>query len=279
MDETGCTGANLADPEQPVLNASADTIAEQRATTNRVRLKETKFLEMNIAVPHLDEQRRMVAKLDRVAALAEERRRTIDVVERDVQAKVIAGAPYAPIAEVAPLVRRPVEIEPDALYPELGVRSFARGPNLPGLEVGSKNLFEIREGDLLFNIVFAWEGAIAIAQPEDNGRVGSHRFLTCIPEPDSVTAQFLWFYFKTPEGLQKLGEASPGGAGRNRTLGLKRLEIIRVPVPDMAKQRWFDRLQARLRTITDIRAETGIDMDALTPAVLHEVFIGKTRTL
>ena len=88
--------------------------------------------------------------------------------------QIIDGAPYRPMAEVAPLVRRPAEIEPDQRYPELGVRSFGRGtfhkPALDGMSVGSKKLFRIQVGDLLFNIVFAWEGAVAIAQPEDGAR-------------------------------------------------------------------------------------------------------------
>ena len=182
----------------------------------------------------------------------------------------------SPMAEVAPLIRRPVEIQPDGAYPELGVRSFGRGtfhkPVLPGSEVGTKKLFEIAPGDLLFNIVFAWEGAVAIAQPADTGRVGSHRFLTCVPEPATATADFLLFYFQTPEGLQRLGEASPGGAGRNRTLGLKKLETIEVPLPPLETQRWFDRLQAKARQIRDIRAASARDTDALIPALLHQVF-------
>ncbi len=63
--------------------------------------------------------------------------------------------------------------------------------------------------------------------------------------PDQLTANFLWFYLRTMEGLEKLGEASPGGAGRNRTLGLEALSRIQVPVPDYAKQLWFDNLQQK----------------------------------
>ena len=203
-------------------------------STNRVRMKEAKFLKMTVPLPSLDEQRRIVEKLDRVAALVDDRRNAIEAAERETQAlllkafqRAIDGAPLRPMAEVAPLVRRPVEIDLDAAYPELGVRSFGRGtfhkPELPGVEVGNKKLFRICAGDLVFNIVFAWEGAVAVAQPEDDGRVGSHRFLTCVPAPETATVEFLRFYFSTPEGLQKLGEASPGGAGRNRTLGLKKL--------------------------------------------------------
>lgn len=252
-------------------------------STNRVRMKEAKFLKMTVPLPSLDEQRRIVEKLDRVAALADERRNAIEAAERETQAlllkafqRAIDGAPLRPMAEVAPLVRRPVEIDPDGIYPELGVRSFGRGtfhkPGLAGVEVGTKNLFSIEPGDLLFNIVFAWEGAVALAQQEDRGRVGSHRFLTCVPDREQATAEFLLFYLLTNEGLQKLGGASPGGAGRNRTLGLKKLEAIEVPVPRLEVQGWFNRLGARARQIQTIRARSAQEVGALIPAMLHEAF-------
>lgn len=257
-------------------------------STNRVRMKEAKFLKMTVPLPSLDEQRRIVEKLDRVAALVDDRRNAIEAAERETQAlllkafqRAIDGAPLRPMAEVAPLVRRPVEIDLDAAYPELGVRSFGRGtfhkPELPGVEVGNKKLFRICAGDLVFNIVFAWEGAVAVAQPEDDGRVGSHRFLTCVPAPETATVQFLRFYFSTPEGLQKLGEASPGGAGRNRTLGLKKLESLHVPVPPIGRQHWFDRLQTKAHEARTIRANTAQDVEALIPAMLHEIFDGGAK--
>lgn len=252
-------------------------------STNRVRMKEDKFLKMSVPMLPLDEQRDIVRRLDDVSALVDRRRRAVEASERETQAmllkafqQVIDGAPLRPMAEVAPLVRRPVEVEPDKTYMELGVRSFGRGtfhkPGLSGMEVGSKKLFTIESGDLVFNIVFAWEGAVAIAKPEDDGRVGSHRFLTCVTNPDQVAAEFLLFYFRTTEGLQKLGEASPGGAGRNRTLGLKKLEVIEVPVPPIETQHWFSRIQAKAQEIRSIRMRTTEDVDALMPALLHEVF-------
>lgn len=259
-----------------------------RGSTNYASVRPANVLGYQVPLPSLDEQRRIVEKLDRVAALVDERRSAIEAAERETQALLlkafqhaIDGAPLRPMAEVAPLVRRPVEIDLDAAYPELGVRSFGRGtfhkPELPGVEVGNKKLFRICAGDLVFNIVFAWEGAVAVAQPEDDGRVGSHRFLTCVPAPETATVEFLRFYFSTPEGLQKLGEASPGGAGRNRTLGLKKLESLQVPVPPISRQHWFDRLQAKAHEARTIRANTAQDVEALIPAMLHETFDGGAK--
>lgn len=254
-----------------------------RGSTNYAAIRPSNVLGYLIPLPPLTEQQRIVARLDRVAGLVAARARATAAMEADMQAmlakafaRCIEAAPRRPMSEVAPLIRRPVEIELDGEYPELGVRSFGRGtfhkPALAGAEVGTKKLFEIVSGDLLFNIVFAWEGAVAIAQPEDAGRVGSHRFLTCVPEPTIATTDFLLFYFQSPDGLQRLGEASPGGAGRNRTLGLKKLEAIEVPVPPLETQHWFDRLQAKARRIRAIRAASARDADALIPALLHEVF-------
>ena len=265
----------------PGFWAQCDSLS--RGTSGQNRLRPERFLDVQLPLPPPDQQRNLVSRLDKVAALVEERRRTINLVERESQAllskafyEVVRGAPCHPMSEVAPLVRRPVDVDPDRSYPELGVRSFGRGtfhkPVLPGMEVGSKKLFSIREGDLLFNIVFAWEGAVAIAQSEDDQRVGSHRFLTCVPNPQLVTGEFLHHYFLTFEGRQKLGDASPGGAGRNRTLGLKKLAAIEVPVPCRSVQCWFNRIRQQVREVEVIHTAATRDADSITPALLHRSF-------
>ncbi|MVS98422.1 restriction endonuclease subunit S [Cereibacter sphaeroides] len=252
-------------------------------STNRVRMKEDKFLRMMVPLPSLGEQRRIVEKLDRVAALVDERRSAIEAAERETQAlllkafqRAIDGAPLRPMAEVAPLVRRPVEIDLDASYPELGVRSFGRGtfhkPDLLGADLSWQKLFLVQQGDLVFSNIKAWEGAFAVAGPDDHGRVGSHRYLTCVPTQGLATADFIWFYLQTSEGLGKVQSASPGSADRNRTLGQGALEAITVPTPPIGRQQWFNRLHARAREARTIRASTAQDVQALIPAMLHETF-------
>ncbi|MBK4217249.1 restriction endonuclease subunit S [Paracoccus caeni] len=257
-------------------------------STNRVRMKEAKFLKMTVPLPSLDEQRRIVEKLDRVAALVDDRRNAIEAAERETQAlllkafqRAIDGAPLRPMPQVAPLVRRPVEIDLDASYPELGVRSFGRGtfhkPDLLGADLSWQKLFLVQQGDLVFSNIKAWEGAFAVAGPDDHGRVGSHRYLTCVPTQGLATADFIWFYLQASEGLGKVQSASPGSADRNRTLGQGALEAITVPTPPIGRQQWFDRLHARAREARTIRASTAQDVEALIPAMLHEIFNGKAN--
>lgn len=252
-------------------------------STNRVRLKEDRFLRQAIPVPPIEEQHRIVAKLDAAAAIVANHSKSAEGVEGEIGAllarvfnEITADAPRVAMGRIAPLVRRRIEVDLDENYAELGVRSFGRGtfhkPALAGADVGSKKLFRIHGGDLLFNIVFAWEGAVAVAQPNDEGRVGSHRFLTCVPDPRRATADFIRFWFLTKEGLQSLGQASPGGAGRNRTLGVKSLEAIRVPVPSLDAQLWFDHLQARTNAARDAQGNAARELAKLIPAILNEAF-------
>lgn len=144
------------------------------------------------------------------------------------------------MGDVAPLVRREVDVQPGETYPELGLRSFGKGtfhkPALTAEQVGSKRLFLIKAGDLLLSNVFAWEGAVAVAGPADDGRYGSHRYITCNVDPGIANVHFVARYLVTPAGLASIGVASPGGAGRNKTLGLAALADIQIPLPPLAEQ-------------------------------------------
>lgn len=126
--------------------------------------------------------------------------------------------PNVRFGDIVELVRRPVSIDPDGVYPEVGIRSFGRGtfhkPAVLGAEI-SRDLFQVCEGDLLINLTFAWEGAVAIATEADNGRYASHRFYSFCRKDSSVFLPFLSAYFATPMGLRRLQAISPGGAGVN----------------------------------------------------------------
>jgi type I restriction enzyme S subunit len=254
--------------------------------TSRNRLKEALFLKMLIPLPPLAEQHRIVARIEEIAAQINEagtlrKKQELEIRQMLLSAfqRVINGAPRLPMREVAPLVRRPVQIDLFDSYLELGIRSFGKGtfhkPAITGAEVCDKRVFHIQPGDLVFNNVFAWEGAIAVAKPEDAGRVGSHRFMSCVSEPEVATSNFLCFFFLTDEGLELTRAASPGGAGRNRTLGLAALDSIRVPIPHIDKQRGFDALQTQVDALKRLQAETAAELDALLPSLLDRAFKGE----
>lgn len=259
---------------------------EAQGSTNYAAIRPSNVLGYTIPLPPLKEQRRIVGRIEELAGEIAEARvignGQIQEFHRMLLScfwKVAGKARRLPMADVAPLVRRTVTVDDSALYPELGIRSFGNGtfhkPALTGFELGGKRIFRIEPGDLLFSNVFAWEGAVAVARTEDVGRFGSHRFMTCVPRPDIATARFLCFYFLTDEGLEAIGTASPGGAGRNRTLGLQALARIPVPIPSLNVQLWFDGIQAEVDRFKVVRNEVDAELDAFIPALLDRAFKGE----
>jgi type I restriction enzyme S subunit len=257
--------------------------AASEGSTNRVRLREARFTEIMLRLPPVSEQDSIVAQIDRVAVKLDEAQRLRSAVSDDAKAllqsvfhRLIQGANYRPLGEVAPIVRRPVEIQPDQSYDEIGIRSFHNGTFFKGTSDGAaishKKMFQMDPGALVFSNIMAWEGAIAVVRPEDEGRIGVHRFITCVPEPDRADPYFLWFYFQTDEGFAKVVKASPATIARNRTLNAKKLPTIEVPVPPLPKQRAFAALHAKVQAIQDTQAANQVQLDALLPAVLDKAF-------
>ncbi len=249
----------------------------------RKRVHPDSLLTYSINLPPLNTQHDIVGRLDAVSTRLKARAEAAERQQAELAAmlgasfaQMIVDAPRVPMAELAPLIRRPVTVVPNQSYDELGVRSFGKGtfhkPALSSLDIGNKRIFQIEPGDLIFSNVFAWEGAIAIARPEDAGRVGSHRFITCIVDHRRIATEILRFFFLTKEGLGLIGQASPGGAGRNRTLGLEALGAIRVPVPTLEAQRQFNNLHAKVAEVRTHQAAIAGDANRLLPAMLAQIF-------
>jgi type I restriction enzyme S subunit len=138
--------------------------------------------------------------------------------------------------------RKKVTVEPDRLYREIGIRSHGKGifhkKPTTGVQIGNKSVFWVRESTLIFNIVFAWEQAVSVTSEKEKGMIASHRFPMYESDDNSIDLNYIRFYFLTKRGKHLLGLASPGGAGRNKTLGqneLNRLPIIIPPIPEQKK--------------------------------------------
>jgi len=224
---------------------------EARATgsTNQLELGRGAISSFPLLLPPLEEQRRIAHLVDALdAALALAR----DVAAKGegfrsalLEARIGDGLAHE-LAEAQPLrdlmvrVTRPVKVRSDNEYAQIGIRSFGRGffhkAVVNGTELGSKRIFEIRQGDLVFNIVFAWEGAVALAGEDEDTKVGSHRFPTYIPNDEKVDRRYLLNFFRSKPGVELLQRMSPGSAGRNRTLNQTRLLDNAIAVPPLSFQ-------------------------------------------
>jgi type I restriction enzyme S subunit len=257
-------------------------LSEGATPTSRNRLKQAALLSLEVPLPSIEEQRRIVARIDAVQQQLQQADTLRLSIDHDIASllavrfqETLKQAEWLPMRVVAPIVRRDVVVDHQSNYAELGIRSFGKGtfhkPTLSGIELGSKRVYRIEPGDLMFSNVFAWEGAIAVAKPEDTGRVGSHRFISCAPNDGLVTAEYLRYYFLTDEGMSKIRDASPGGAGRNRTLGLSKLMELKVPIPNPISRASFVDLYQRLLVLRLIRNDEKTEVEAVVPAFVQRL--------
>ncbi len=66
--------------------------------------------------------------------------------------------------------------------------------------------------------------------------IASHRFPMFKPKEGILHLDYLLYYFKSLRGKHLLGLASPGGAGRNKTLGQSEFVKLQIPVPSLEEQ-------------------------------------------
>ena len=134
-------------------------------------------------------------------------------------------------------------------YVRMGVRSHAKGTFLtevePGQQIEEQELSKVKADNLVVNIVFAWEHAVAITSVDDAKALVSHRF----PQfsfHDDMEPGFFRYAILDEAFRWHLWLASPSGAGRNKTLNVGTMLEYEFSVPKKAEQAkiaaFFDRL-------------------------------------
>lgn len=143
------------------------------------------------------------------------------------------------LGDLVDLVIRGVS-KPDVPYYRMSVRSHAKGTFRQFVSdpdsVAMDKLFVVRKDDLVVNITFAWEHAIAVVPEENDGLLVSHRFPTYRADGKS-DIEFLNYIVSKEEFRRKLEFISPGGAGRNRVLNKKDFLKLKMYVPKLDEQK------------------------------------------
>lgn len=137
-------------------------------------------------------------------------------------------------------VNEPVDVEHDEKYREIGIRCHGKGifhkVEKTGRELGGKRVFWVHPRALIINIVFAWERAVDVTSGNEKGFIASHRFPMFIPVEGRSDLDYLLYFFLSPKGEYLLNLASPGGAGRNKTLGQTEFARLKVHLPCLKEQ-------------------------------------------
>lgn len=261
--------------------------------TSRNRLKEDKLLAMKMPLPPVEEQQRIVANIDELAAKIEEAssfckgaQEEVEMIIPDLWQRLFSSAngrgthrlDEAAILERGKFSYRPRndprffggdhpwiqihEIESSNKY----IRTWTQTLNDDGLRISKK----FPKGTLLISI------AATI------GAVGILNFDCCVP--DSIVAviprkgtnsEFLYYYL----GYLRthLETVAPQSAQKNINLHI--LSGLPVPKIDFEKQRsivsYLGGLQTQVDALKQLKAKIQKELDALLPSILDKAFKGE----
>ncbi len=134
----------------------------------------------------------------------------------------------------------PVDVQLDIEYKQIGIRSHGKGifhkDAVTGKALGNKRVFWVHPKAFVVNIVFAWEQAVALTSSDEEGFIASHRFLMFLTKNNRVNLRFVLLFFLRSRGKNLLELASPGGAGRNKTLGQQSFAELKITLPKVEEQ-------------------------------------------
>ena len=142
-------------------------------------------------------------------------------------------------------VSKAVDVEAGEVYREIGIRSHGKGlfykDEITGEGLGNKRVFWVEPNSFILNIVFAWERAVTKTTEKELGMIASHRFPMYKPKENVADLDYITKFFITHKGKYILEMASPGGAGRNKTLGQKEFENSTICLPSYEEQKKIGR--------------------------------------
>lgn len=266
-------------------------------TTNRVRLSEDRFKALTIALPPLDEQRRIVARIEELAAKVTEARglRSLTLDElaalRSTQSRRVfesLRAATVPLEMVCSAIIDNLHINP--IYAEggavpcirssdvgFGVLDLANARRTDEAEYRRRTVRgELQADDIVLVREGGGTGKCALVLPEHRFSLGQ-RVMMLRPDQDKILPKFFLYQLLSPtiqeDHIQPL---SKGSASPHLNIGsLRQFPFLLPSVSEQAQiVEALDALQAKLDAVKVLQTETAAELDAMLPAILDKAFKG-----
>lgn len=165
---------------------------------------------------------------------------------------------------------------PTDSYTRLGIRSHGKGtfhefvPKGSGLE--TTTMWVVDTNNLIVNITFGWELAVAITDDEDKGKLVSHRF----PQFSFNQNHYPLFYkyaLINDSFRKHLVLASPGSAGRNRVLKVSQMLEYHLYTPSYDEQMAIANILSDYDRLIDFNETKLLKLRNLKSAMLDKLFV------
>lgn len=262
-------------------------------TTNRVRLKEDRFLALEIPLPPLAEQRRIVARIEALAAQIDEAKRLRQEAVEEAEALVDCKLSHLEFGQEQPdqVPIRDVSTMSTGTTPPSGrldyyggdvqwytpgdlsftkrVGASTRTLSASAVSEGKARVFE--PSTVLLVAIGASLGKVALT----HASCSANQQITGIKFGDEIDPEYGFWWMR---GLRhQLMEAAPQAT--LPIINQSRIGEFRIAVPSLPEQRRIvaelDALQEQVDALKRLQAGTAAELDALLPAILDRAFKGE----
>lgn len=221
----------------------------------RNRYKEQFFLSLQVPLPPLQEQQRIVTGIESISGRIAEARRLRREVNNDSRSLLVAMAHRADLddksklaygwrkvrlSEVMRLSIDLHDVAKDRAYENLGIYSFAKGlfhkPPIDGALTSARTLQRVREGQFIYSRLFAFEGAYGMVTSEFDGIYTSNEYPTFDCDLKNIRPEFLVAYTLSQQVWMNFAKGSKGLGNRRQRLQPDRLIAHDLWLPPMYYQ-------------------------------------------
>jgi type I restriction enzyme, S subunit len=306
---SGCFGSS----EFPMFSPDTDKVSSQwihwltktrdfwfqcdeksRGTSGQNRIKPEQFLNVEIPLPPLADQRRMVTQIEELAAQIKNARILREETLEEANALLTASRRAAisdSLGEVIALEDTCIAIidnlhsnpqlsetgipcirSPDVGYGTLDLEGAQRTDKAEYRRRTARG--EPRENDIVLVREGGGTGKCALVQPGQRFSLGQ-RVMMLRPNTDRIVPQFLLHQLLSPLVQEaQIAPLSKGSASPHLNIGaLRRFDL---KLPGLPEQRRvvaeLDALETEISALRRVQAETAVELDALLPSILNRAF-------
>ena len=260
-----------------------------RGTSGQNRLRPDRFLEVRLPLPPLDEQLRIVGRLDRVARLVARVRQLRERLELDGVALMQSLHTHSsleqqrPFGEFVELWEDKEIVDVETSYPQVGIKGFMGGlftkTSVKGSETSYRVFNRLHDGLLVVSQPKGWEGAVAICDQTVAGWYVSPEYRTFRCRDGQLLPGYLDMLIRTPWFQVQLTQLTRGQGARRQRLRPEMLLAMETTMPSVDAQATALKIIGRYGAVRTSFETSTADLDAFVPAILREVFADGTREI
>ena len=255
-------------------------------------LSQTGFLNQAIPLPPLAEQRRVVARIEELAAQINEARAIREQAAEETAAFLLSASagffdpkPDWQIKMVGDFCEPPQYGYTESASLEPIGPHFLRITDIqdnrvnwdcvPYCRCPEPARYLLKPNDLVFARTGATTGKSFVIRECPESVFAS--YLIRLRVRDTVSVDYLYRYFQSPSYWAQIADEKKGTGQPN--LNGSRLEQLKVPIAPLPEQRRIvaelDALQAQVDALKRLQGDTAAELDALLPAILDKAFKGE----